>query len=74
MIIGNSMDVKVHLVNDNKTHSITLPKSALVSDTLVELEIPPDTVIITRNGQPIPLDTQLKTGDELSVIRVVSGG
>jgi sulfur carrier protein ThiS len=74
MIIGNSMDVKVHLVNDNKTYSITLPKSALVSDTLVELEIPPDTVIITRKGQPIPLDTQLKTGDELSVIRVVSGG
>ncbi|MCK5559051.1 MAG: MoaD/ThiS family protein [Thermoplasmata archaeon] len=68
------MDIKVHLINDNKTHSMTLPKSALVSDTLVELEIPPDTVIITRNGQPIPLDAELANKDELSVIRVISGG
>ncbi|WP_455391459.1 hypothetical protein [[Eubacterium] cellulosolvens] len=39
------MDIKVHLVNDHKTYSLTLPESALASNTLMELKIPPDTVI-----------------------------
>ena len=68
------MDVKVHLVNDDESIQLTLPDSALVSDTLIKLDIPPDTVIITRNGQPIPLDSELTNKDELSIIRVLSGG
>jgi sulfur carrier protein ThiS len=72
--MGILMDVKVHLVNDDKSIELTLPDSALVSDSLIELEIPPDTVLITRNGQPIPLDSELVNKDELSIIRVLSGG
>lgn len=72
--MGYLMDVKVHLVNDDKLIQLTLPDSALVNDTLIELDIPPDTVIITRNGQPIPLDSELTNKDELSIIRVLSGG
>jgi len=68
------MDVRVYLVNDDKSIQLTLPDSSLVSATLIELDIPPDTVIITRNGQPIPLDSELANNDELSIIRVLSGG
>jgi sulfur carrier protein ThiS len=68
------MEIKLHIVNDNKDIKLILPDTAIAADTLKELEIPPDTVIISRNGQPIPLDTPLTAGDELSMIRVVSGG
>lgn len=68
------MNVKLHLVNDQKNVELNLPKSALAGDTLKELGIPPDTVIITRNSHPIPLDSPLEDKDELVVIRVVSGG
>ncbi len=68
------MNVKVHLVNDNKNHKFNLPRSAVARDTLKKLEIPPDTVIIMRYNQPIPIDTPLEAEDELEIIRVVSGG
>ena len=68
------MKVKIHLVNDYKNFDLSLPELALAGDSIKELDIPPDTVIITRNGQPIPLDSELSDGDELAVIRVLSGG
>ena len=68
------MKITVYLVNDAKRQQLDLPDAALVGDTLQELDIPPDTVIVTRGGVPIPLDARLETGAELSVIRVVSGG
>ena len=68
------MKINVHIVNDDKEYRLDLPKTALAMDTLKKLEIPPDTVIITRNSQPIPLDSELKDGDELTLIRVLSGG
>ena len=68
------MNVKVHLVNDDKEINLALPDLALASETLKELDIPPDTVIITRSGKPIPIDSELSDGDEIDVIRVLSGG
>ena len=68
------MIIKLHLINDSKRLNLNLPESALVIDSLKKLDIPPDTVIITRNGQPIPIDSELADGDELAVIRVLSGG
>jgi sulfur carrier protein ThiS len=68
------MNINVHIINDDEHHNITLPKLSSVADTLKKLKIPPDTVIITRNNQPIPLDSALEPDDELSVIRVLSGG
>jgi sulfur carrier protein ThiS len=53
---------------------LDLSEPAIVGDALTKLDIPPDTVIITRSGQPIPLDSPLTPDDELSVIRVLSGG
>lgn len=68
------MKINVQIVNDDKEYHLDLPKTALAMDTLKKLEIPPDTVIITRNNQPIPLDSELKDGDELALVRVLSGG
>ena len=68
------MDIQVQLINDNKDFQLSLPDSAVAGDSLKELKIPPDTVIIMRNGKPIPIDTPLNNKDKLSLIRVLSGG
>ena len=68
------MKINIHIVNDDDHQQIELPKNAVAGDTLKKLGVPPDTAIITRNNQPIPLDSELKPGDKLAVIRVISGG
>lgn len=68
------MKIKLHLVNDDRDFELDLSNGALVGDSLKELKIPPDTVIITRDGKPIPIDTPLNNNDKLSLIRVLSGG
>jgi sulfur carrier protein ThiS len=68
------MKINVHLINDDEHQKLTLPKQSKAVDTLKKLKIPPDTVIITRNKQPIPIDSILEPGDELTIIRVLSGG
>ena len=69
-----NMEINVHLINDDKHQKLTLPKQSRAVDTLKKLKIPPDTVIITRNNQPIPIDSELEPGDKLKIIRVISGG
>jgi len=68
------MDIQVQLINDNKDFQLSLTDLAVAGDSLKELKIPPDTVIIMRNGKPIPIDTPLNNKDKLSLIRVLSGG
>jgi sulfur carrier protein ThiS len=68
------MEIVVIIVNDNKQHKLDLAESATPFDALKMLEIAPDTVIVTIDERPIPLDTQLKPDDRIAVIRVVSGG
>lgn len=68
------MRVLVHIVNDNRLHELDISESATPFDTLKMLNIAPDTVIVTRDERPIPLDTQLEPDNKITVIRVVSGG
>ena len=68
------MEIIVRIVNDNHKHKLDLSESGTPFDALKMLQIPPDTVIVTKDERPIPLDTQLKSNDEIAIIRVVSGG
>ena len=34
----------------------------------------PDTLIVMNNKSPIPIDTELNGGEELTIIQVASGG
>jgi sulfur carrier protein ThiS len=68
------MHIKISIVNDKIEKELELADNATPFDVLRLLEIPPDTVIITRDEKPIPIDTQLSNDDQLAVIRVVSGG
>jgi sulfur carrier protein ThiS len=68
------MQVNVNLVNDNKKEELDVADNSTPFDALKMLEIAPDTVIVTKNDKPIPIDSILEAGDDIAIIRVVSGG
>jgi sulfur carrier protein len=45
-----------------------------VRDALLKINIQPDTVLITRDGELITDDEILREGDEIKLIAVISGG
>jgi len=45
-----------------------------LADWLREMDINPEEVIALRGGRPIPVEDRVKDGDEVEIIRVVSGG
>jgi sulfur carrier protein ThiS len=43
-------------------------------DALKKIDIPPESVLITRNGELITEDEILKEGEQIRLIAVISGG
>jgi len=53
---------------------ITLESGKSVSDLVSKLDHHQDSVIVLRDGEPLPLDEKLEDGMKLKVVSVVSGG
>ncbi len=69
------MIVKVKLFpREKKFKNVNLKDNAIGQDLLEKLSLQPDAYIISRQGNPIPLDEKLKEGEKISIIHVVSGG
>ena len=45
-----------------------------VRDLLERLEVLPNMVVVVRNGETVTEDAWLEPGDEIEIIRVISGG
>ena len=56
------------------TRDVKLGPFATVEDLLISINLKPDTAIVMRKDMPIPIDYDLKDGDELKIIQVTSGG
>jgi sulfur carrier protein ThiS len=68
------MSVKILLLPDGEKRTVEVPKGADGFAVLKALNINPENVIIVRDDQPIPVDSRIRPGDDLKVVRVVSGG
>lgn len=68
------MNIRVKISRTQDIKNIKLGSDALVEDVLKKINLKPDTVIVTLNNKPIPIDHDLKDGDELIIIQVASGG
>jgi len=64
--------VKISRTNDEK--EIQMKKRSTVLDLLNKLIIKPDTVVVLNNKIPIPIDSELKDKQEITIIQVFSGG
>jgi len=54
--------------------SVDLQKGATVLDLLKKLDMRPDNWIASRDDRAIPDDSELKDGDFIRLLSVVSGG
>ena len=68
------MKVTVKISRTKETKTIELNNGSLVQDVLKKINMKPDTLIVMNNKSPIPIDTELNGGEELTIIQVASGG
>ena len=68
------MKVTVKISRTKETRTIELNNGFLVQDVLKKINMKPDTLIVMNKSSPIPIDTELYGGEELTVIQVASGG
>jgi sulfur carrier protein ThiS len=68
------MSVKVMLLPEREKRTVEVGKGADGFALLKALNVNPENVIIVRKDQPIPVDSKIRPGDDLKVVRVVSGG
>ena len=68
------MNITVNISRENKKKTIELSKNAIVQDVLEKINLKPDTIVIMKENKPIPIDEELKDGEELTIIQVSSGG
>jgi sulfur carrier protein ThiS len=64
------MTVKIYLRKD--TYEVRAGMT--LRDALIKLEIQPEAVLSTRAGELLTDDEILRTGDEIRLIAVISGG
>ncbi len=53
---------------------IDVPEGSEVSDVIESLDYHVDSVIVTSDGEPVPLDDEVKENMTLKILSVVSGG
>ena len=69
------MKITVQFVPErNESADVEVKDDAICLDILDRLNLSPDAHIVTRNGAPIPIDERLKDGENIEIIKVVSGG
>ena len=67
------MGISVKLVPENKVVSIDRDE-ARASDILAELGYSSEEAVVILNGRPVPEDSRVRQGDDVVVVRVLSGG
>ena len=68
------MNVQVHRQPSGAQRDVDLPSPARGLDLLGALGLAPDAHLLVRGDVPIPEDEELRDGDRIRVIAVVSGG
>ena len=68
------MNITVILSRTKEKRKLEFEKGLIVESVLKKLNIKPDTVIVMSNNHPIPIDDEIKEGQELTILQVSSGG
>jgi len=66
--------VTLHGFPPPRERELDLPAGARADDAPRALGIRPELVLVFRGDRPLPGDEPLRDGDDLRVLRVVSGG
>jgi sulfur carrier protein ThiS len=66
--------IKISISRTKETKNLELDAGTKVQDALKKLNLKPDTIVVMSKNKPIPIDDELKDGEELVIIQVSSGG
>jgi len=66
--------IKVKLSRINETKEIQLENGSTIENLLEKLNLKPDTLIILDKNVPIPVDSILNHNQEITIVKVSSGG
>jgi len=66
--------MKIFIEKTNTTKEIQLETQTTVLEILKELEINPETVIISKNSNLITQEAKLDDDDSIEILQVISGG
>ncbi len=75
-MVSVMVQVKIIILAGSKAENVVSidKKRVIVEDILQELGINRETVIVRLNGRLVPEEEELRDGDLIEIIRVVSGG
>ena len=68
------MKIKINISRTKETKNLELDAGTKVQDALKKLNLKPDTIVVMNKNKPIPIDDELRDGEELVIIQVSSGG
>ena len=68
------MKITIKISRSNEIKTIDLEKGSKIQDVLTKINMKPDTLIVLNKNKPIPIDDEVKDGDELTILQVSSGG
>ena len=68
------MNITIKISRTNEIKTINLETGSTVQDVLTKINMKPDTLIVINKNNPIPIDQELKNGEELTILQVSSGG
>ena len=68
------MKIKVRVSNKENFNKIHLEEGSTVEDLLAKLTLKPDTIIVLYKNKPIPYNSDLSDNQEITLIKVSSGG
>lgn len=68
------MSIGVTLSRTKETKEIQFEKGLKIENVLKKLNLKPDTIIVLHKNKPVPIDEEIKDGQELTILQVSSGG
>lgn len=68
------MKVKARLIPGGKTKTLELKRGAVAEDIVRLLGMNRETIVVRKNGRPIPECEPLVGGDLLEIVTIISGG
>ncbi|HEC81634.1 MAG TPA: hypothetical protein ENI42_04335 [Thermoplasmatales archaeon] len=68
------MKIQVKTLPENTIKEYSIQKSSTIEKLFKQMKLKPDAVIALRNNQPIPLTETLQENEEITIIKIASGG
>ncbi len=70
----DSMKILVKTLPDNNSKEIEIKSGSKIIDLLKRISLKPDSIIVLKDTSPVPVDDSIIEEQELTIIKVASGG